>query len=273
MPAQPPAQTAAATPSANPALPADALLLITGGSRGIGAATARLAAAAGWALALNYRQDAAAAEALVAELRAGGARAWALPADVADEAQVVGLFEAVDALALAHGLSLRGVAHSAGVVDRAQRVDAMDGARLRRMVGVNLLGSLYVAREAVRRLSTRHGGTGGALVLLSSVAARLGSAGQYVDYAATKAAVDTLTLGLAREVAAEGVRVNAVRPGIIDTEIHASGGQPDRAWRLAEQIPMLRPGSADEVAQAVLWLLSPAASYTTGAVLDVTGGR
>jgi NAD(P)-dependent dehydrogenase (short-subunit alcohol dehydrogenase family) len=160
---------APSTPSTPPsvALPPDALLLITGGSRGIGAATARLAAAAGWALVLNYRSDARAAEALVAELRATGARAWALPADVADEAQVVGLFEAVDALARAHGLSLRGVAHSAGVVDRAQRVDEMDGARLRRMVGINLLGSLYVAREAVRRLSTRHGGAGGALVLLS----------------------------------------------------------------------------------------------------------
>ncbi|ACB35451.1 short-chain dehydrogenase/reductase SDR [Leptothrix cholodnii SP-6] len=252
---------------------AGSLLLITGGSRGIGAATARLAAQAGWHVVLGYASDAAAAEAVVAELHALGVMAWALQADVADEAAVGRLFSQVDTLCARNALVLRGLANNAGVVDRAQRLDEMSGERLRRMVAVNLLGSLYCAREAVRRMSTRHGGTGGAIVNLSSVAGRLGAPGQYVDYAATKGAIDTFTLGLAREVATEGVRVNAVRPGVIDTEIHASGGQPERAWQLAPQIPMQRPGAADEVAQAVVWLLSPAASYTTGAVLDVTGGR
>jgi NAD(P)-dependent dehydrogenase (short-subunit alcohol dehydrogenase family) len=260
-------------PTPTPTVTPTSLLLITGGGRGIGAATARLAAREGWQVVLGYASDAAAAEAVATELRALGAQAWTLQVDVADEASVERLFSQVDTLCARHALVLRGLANNAGVVDRAQRVDEMSGERLRRMVAVNLLGSLYCAREAVRRMSTRHGGSGGAIVNLSSVAARLGAAGQYVDYAATKAAIDAFTLGLAREVATEGVRVNAVRPGVIDTEIHASGGQPERAWQLAPQIPMQRPGSADEVAQAVVWLLSPASSYTTGAVLDVSGGR
>jgi NAD(P)-dependent dehydrogenase (short-subunit alcohol dehydrogenase family) len=249
------------------------LLLITGGSRGIGAATARLAAAAGWHVALTYASDAAAATAVVAEVQASGrrARAWAL--DVADEARVLAVCAEVDAWAAAEGLSLRGLVNNAGVVDRAQRCDEMSGERLRRMVGINLLGAMYVSREAVRRLSTRQGGAGGAIVNLSSVAARLGAAGQYVDYAATKAALDIWTQGMAREVAAEGVRVNSVRPGIIDTGIHASGGQPERAWQLAPQIPQQRPGTAEEIAQTIVWLLAPQSSYTTGAIVEVTGGR
>jgi NAD(P)-dependent dehydrogenase (short-subunit alcohol dehydrogenase family) len=250
-------------------LPGANRLLVTGGGRGIGAATARLAAQHGWDVAINYAHRRDDAERLAEELRALGRRALTVQADIADEAQVVAMFETVD-----RELGrLNGLVNNAGVVDVNARLDEMGGARLRRMVDINLMGTLYCAREAVRRMSSRHGGEGGSIVNLSSVAARLGSPGSYVDYAAAKAAVDTLSIGLAREVAAEGVRVNAVRPGIIDTEIHASGGQPDRAWRLADQIPMQRPGGADEVAQAVLWLLSPAASYTTGAVLDVGGGR
>lgn len=246
----------------------DRYLLVTGGSRGIGAAVARQAAAAGWHVAVNYARDAAAAEAVAAEVRALGRQAITLAADVADEAQVEAMFAALDAAG-----TLGGLVNNAGIVDRAQRVDEMSVARWQRMFGVNVIGSMLCARAAVRRMSTRHGGTGGAIVNLSSVAARLGAPGQYVDYAASKGAIDVFTLGLAREVAAEGVRVNAVRPGIIDTEIHASGGQPDRARALSSQIPMQRPGSADEVAAAVLWLLSDAAAYTTGALLDVTGGR
>lgn len=247
----------------------DRILLVTGGSRGIGAATARLAAARGWDVAINYTRDAAAAEAVAADVRAAGRRALLLQADVADEAQVLAMYAQVDR----EWGRLSGLVNNAGVVDVAQRVDEMDAARIRRMFEINVYGSLWCAREAVRRMSTRHGGPGGAIVNLSSVAAKLGAPGQYVDYAAAKGAIDAFTLGLAREVAAEGVRVNAVRPGIIATEIHASGGQPDRAERLAPQVPMQRAGSAEEVAEAVLWLLSDAASYTTGAVLDVSGGR
>lgn len=243
-------------------------LLVTGGSRGIGAAVARQAAAAGWNVAVNYTRDAAAAEAVAADVRAAGRRAVVLQADVSDEAQVEALFERLDALG-----GLAGLVNNAGVVDRAQRVDEMSLERWQRMFGINVTGTFLCARAAVRRLSTRHGGPGGPIVNLSSVAARLGSPGQYVDYAAAKGAVDVFTLGLARELAAEGVRVNAVRPGIIDTDIHASGGQPDRARQLSPQIPAQRPGTADEVAAAVVWLLSEAASYTTGALVDVTGGR
>lgn len=245
------------------------VLLVTGGSRGIGAAVARQAAAAGWDVAVNYARDAAAAEAVAAAVRAAGRRALTVAADVSDEAQVLAMFARVDA-----GLGrLSGLVNNAGVVDVAARVDEMSVARWQRMFGINVIGSLLCAREAVRRMSTRHGGGGGAIVNLSSAAARLGSPGQYVDYAAAKGAIDTFTLGLAREVAAEGVRVNAVRPGIIDTDIHASGGQPERVRQLAPQVPMQRAGSADEVAAAIVWLLSDAASYTTGAVLDSTGGR
>ncbi len=247
----------------------DRILLVTGGSRGIGAATARLAAARGWDVAINYTRDAAAAQAVAADVRAAGRRALLLQADVADEAQVLAMYAHLDR---AWG-RLSGLVNNAGVVDVAQRVDEMSAARIRRMFEINVYGSLWCAREAVRRMSMRHGGPGGAIVNLSSVAAKLGAPGQYVDYAAAKGAIDAFTLGLAREVAAEGVRVNAVRPGIIATEIHASGGQPDRAERLAPQVPMQRAGSAEEVAEAVLWLLSDAASYTTGAVLDVGGGR
>jgi len=248
-------------------------LLITGASRGIGAATARLAAARGWDVALNYRQDLAAAQAVAADVRALGQRAVLLQADVADEAQAVAMFVQLDGLGGADIAPLGGLVNNAGVVDVAARVDEMDGARIQRMFAVNVFSAFWCAREAVRRLSTRHGGAGGAIVNLSSAAARLGSPGQYVDYAAAKAAIDTFTLGLAREVAAEGVRVNAVRPGIIATDIHASGGQPGRAAQLSPQVPMQRAGTADEVAQAVLWLLSDGASYTTGSIVDVAGGR
>lgn len=245
------------------------VLLVTGGSRGIGAAAALQAAARGWDVAVNYARDAGAAERVAAGVRAAGRRAIAVAADVADEAAVLAMFARVD-----RELGrLGGLVNNAGVVDVAARLDQMDVARWRRMFDINVIGSLLCAREAVRRMSTRHGGAGGAIVNLGSAAARLGSPAQYVDYAASKGAIDTFTLGLAREVAAEGIRVNAVRPGIIDTDIHASGGQPDRVRQLAPQVPMQRAGTADEVAAAIVWLLSDEASYTTGAVLDSTGGR
>ena len=244
-------------------------LLITGASRGIGAATARLAAARGWDVAINYTQDATAAQAVAAHVRAAGRRALVLKGDVGVEADVVALFAAIDR----EWGPLGGLVNNAGVVDVAARVDEMSGARLQRMFSINVLGTMWAAREAVRRMSKRHGGAGGVIVNLSSAAAKLGSPGQYVDYAAAKGAVDAFTLGLAREVAAEGIRVNAVRPGIIETDIHASGGQPGRAAQLAPSVPMQRSGSAEEVAQAIVWLLSADSSYTTGSVVDVTGGR
>jgi NAD(P)-dependent dehydrogenase (short-subunit alcohol dehydrogenase family) len=244
-------------------------LLITGARRGIGAATAVLAAQRGWDVAVNYTRDAAAAEAVAAQVREHGRRAIVVQADVSVEAEVLALFAAVDRdLGALHGL-----VNNAGVVDLPSRVDQMSVARLTRMFAINLTGSFVCAREAVKRMSTRHGGSGGVIVNLSSAAARLSAAGQYVDYAAAKAGIDIFTLGLAREVANEGVRVNAVRPGIIDTDIHASGGQPDRAAQTAPMVPMQRAGSAMEVAQAIVWLLSDESSYSTGAVLDVTGGR
>lgn len=244
-------------------------ILITGGSRGIGAAAAVLAARRGWDVAINYARDAAAAERVAAQVREAGRRALVIQADVAEEPEVLAMFAAVDR----EFGALRGLVNNAGVVDLPARVDEMSLQRLQRMFAINLTGSFLCAREAVRRMSTRHGGSGGAIVNLSSAAAKLGSPGQYVDYAASKAGIDLMTLGLAREVATEGIRVNAVRPGIIDTEIHASGGLPDRAKQVAPQVPMQRAGTADEVAQAIVWLLSDEASYTTGAVLDVTGGR
>jgi NAD(P)-dependent dehydrogenase (short-subunit alcohol dehydrogenase family) len=244
-------------------------LLVTGGSRGIGAACAHLAAAAGWNVAVNYTRDAAAAEQVAAAARALGRRAIAVQADVADEAQVLAMFARVDA----EIGPLQGLINNAGVVDVPARVEEMSVQRLQRMFNINLVGSFVCAREAVKRMSTRHGGAGGAIVNLSSAAARLASAGQYVDYAASKAGIDIFTLGLAREVAAEGIRVNAVRPGIIDTDIHASGGLPDRAREMAPLVPMQRAGSAEEVARAVLWLLNDEASYVTGTCVDVAGGR
>lgn len=244
-------------------------LLVTGGSRGIGAAAAVQAAHAGWDVAVNYTHDAAAAERVAAQVRAAGRRALAVRADVADEAAVLAMFAQVDRELGALG----GLVNNAGVVDVAARVDEQTLARWQRMFAVNVMGSLLCAREAVRRMSRRHGGAGGVIVNLSSAAARLGSPAQYVDYAAAKGAIDVFTLGLAREVAAEGIRVNAVRPGIIDTEIHAAGGEPERAAQLGPQTPMKRAGTAAEVAQAIVWLLSDASSYTTGAVIDVTGGR
>lgn len=223
---------------------------------------------AGYTVAVNFASDAARAEALVADIEAAGGRAAAIRADIGVEADVVRLFDEAERLG-----TLRGLVNNAGIVDAVARVDEMSFERLRRMFDVNTLGTIVCAREAVRRMSTRHGRAGGAIVNVSSASARLGSPSQYVDYAAAKAAVEGFTVGLAREVVGEGIRVNAVRPGIIDTEIHASGGDPDRVARISSQLPMKRVGLPEEVAQAILWLLSDASSYTTGAVLDVSGGR
>jgi NAD(P)-dependent dehydrogenase (short-subunit alcohol dehydrogenase family) len=258
----------AGTPAAGPSLKPH-VLLVTGASRGIGAATARAAARAGWDVAVNYTRDAAAAAAVADDVRAEGRRAMVVQADVADEAQVLAMFAAVDATLG----RLTGLVNNAGVVDLPARVDEMSIERLQRMWAINITGSFLCAREALKRMSRRHGGPGGAIVNLSSAAAKLGSPNQYVDYAASKGAIDTFTLGLAREVATEGVRVNGVRPGVIDTDIHASGGLPDRAAQMAPSVPMQRAGTAQEVAQAVVWLLSDAASYATGTTLDITGGR
>jgi NAD(P)-dependent dehydrogenase (short-subunit alcohol dehydrogenase family) len=244
------------------------VLLVTGGSRGIGAAVVARAAAAGWSVCLTYREDVSAADHVVARARDVGVDARAVRADVAAEADVEAAFAAADAMG-----PLGGVVVNAGVVVPKSRVDAMSAARVAGMLAVNVVGAVVSCREAVRRLSTAHGGPGGSVVLVSSAASRLGSPGEYVDYAASKAAVDTLGLGLAREVAEEGVRVNVVRPGIIDTELHAAGGQPDRVARVGPSVPVGRAGTADEVAAAVVWLLGAEASYCTGSVLDVAGGR
>ncbi|MBV5294138.1 MAG: SDR family oxidoreductase [Curvibacter lanceolatus] len=245
------------------------VVLVTGGSRGIGAATALLAAQQGYAVAVNYTANSLAADEVVRQIRAGGGQAVAVQADVADEAQVLGMFAKIDAKLG----RLSALVNNAGVVDVTARVEDMSVARWRRMFDINVIGTMLCAREAVRRMSHRHGGEGGTIVNVSSAAARLGSPGQYVDYAAAKGAVDAFTIGLAKEVAAEGIRVNAVRPGLIETDIHASGGLPDRVRDLAHQVPMQRGGSAEEVAQAIVWLLSDAASYTTMSLLDVSGGR
>lgn len=247
----------------------DEILLVTGGSRGIGAATALLAARKGYAVAVNFASNEAAAQEVVGAIVAAGSRAIAVRGDVGDEAQVLAMFAEVDSRLG----RLTALVNNAGVVDRTQRVEDMGYERLRRMFDINVIGSFLCAREAVKRMSTRHGGAGGAIVNLSSAAARLGAPGQYVDYAAAKGAIDSFTIGLAKEVAAEGIRVNAVRPGLIETGIHASGGLPNRVQDLAHQVPMKRGGSAEEVAQAIVWLLSPQASYTTMSLLDVSGGR
>jgi NAD(P)-dependent dehydrogenase (short-subunit alcohol dehydrogenase family) len=245
------------------------VLLITGGSRGIGAATALLAARQGWAVAVNYASHSLAADEVVRSIRAEGGKAMAVQADVSDEAQVLAMFQKIDAKLG----PLSGLVNNAGVVDVSARLDEMDMDRWRRMFDINVMGTLVCTREAVRRMSTRHGGSGGSIVNLSSAAARLGSPGQYVDYAAAKGAVDAFTVGMAKEVAAEGIRVNAVRPGLINTDIHASGGLPNRVKDLQHQVPMQRGGRAEEVAQAIVWLLSDAASYTTMSLMDVSGGR
>ena len=245
------------------------VILITGGSRGIGAATALLAASQGYAVCISYLRNKAAADAVVSAILRTGGKALAVAADVAIEADVVRLFEAVDAT---FG-PLTALVNNAGILEHHMRLDQMDAARLTRVLATNVTGSFMCAREAVRRMSTAHGGHGGAIVNVSSAASRLGSPGEYIDYAASKAAIDTMTLGLAKEVAAEGIRVNAVRPGVIYTEIHASGGEPDRVNRVKSNVPMQRGGNPDEVAQAILWLLSDHASYTTGSFIDVAGGR
>lgn len=245
------------------------VVLITGGSRGIGAATALLAARQGWDVVLSYQSAQAAAQAVVAQVQACGRRALAVQADVAQEAQVMALFAQADT----HFGRLDALVNNAGVVDRAQRLVDMEVQRWERMLRINTIGSMLCAREAVRRMTTARGGRGGSIVNVSSIAARLGAPHQYVDYAASKAAVDAMTVGLAKEVAAEGIRVNAVRPGLIETEIHASGGQPDRVQRLAANVPMRRGGSAEEVAQAIVWLMSDASPYTTGSWLEISGGN
>jgi NAD(P)-dependent dehydrogenase (short-subunit alcohol dehydrogenase family) len=244
-------------------------ILITGGSRGIGAALSHLAARAGYRVAVNYASNADAAASVVDEIVSTGGDAFAVKADIGSESEIVAMFEAVDRR---FGI-LDALVNNAGIVDVKARVDEMSAARVERMMRVNVIGSILCAREAVRRMSTKHRGKGGAIVNVGSVASKHGAAGEYVDYAASKGAIDTFTVGLAREVATEGIRVNAVRPGIIDTEIHASGGQPGRPAAMRQFIPMQREGFTDEVAHAILWLLSDEASYTTGALLDVGGGR
>ncbi|WP_102959298.1 SDR family oxidoreductase [Mangrovicella endophytica] len=244
------------------------VMIVTGGSRGIGAATARLAAQAGYAVVVNYAQRRDAAEAVVAQITADGGRAEAVAGDVGREADILALFEAADRLG-----RLAVLVNNAGVVDAAQPVVEMSAERLERMFRINAIGSILCAREAIRRMATSRGGQGGVIVNLGSAASKLGAANQYVDYASAKGAIDTFTVGLAREVAADGIRVAAVRPGIIDTDIHASGGIPDRAASMAPSLPMRRPGTAEEVARAILWLASDAASYSSGAILDVSGAR
>ena len=245
------------------------IVLITGGSRGIGAATALLAAARGYAVCVNYRSNAAAADAVVAAIAKAGGSAIAVQGDVSVEADVVRLFETCDARLG----RLTALVNNAAILETQARVESVDAARLQRILATNVIGAFMCAREAVKRMSTKHGGNGGAIVNLSSRASVLGAPGEYVDYAASKAAVDTLTIGLSQEVAGEGIRVNAVRAGIIYTEIHASGGEPGRVDRMKAFVPMRRGGTAEEVAHAILWLLSEDASYTTGSFLDVSGGR
>ncbi|MFJ3059038.1 SDR family oxidoreductase [Herbaspirillum sp. NPDC087042] len=248
---------------------AEKVIIVTGGSRGIGAATARLAGQRGYAVAVNYVSNRDAAETVAAEIRAAGSRAITVAGDVAREEDVVKLFATVD-----RELGpVTALVNNAGVLDHQSRLDAMSAERINRVLIANITGSLLCAREAVKRMSTRHGGQGGAIVNLSSMAAKLGGPGEYVDYAASKGAIDAFTIGLAKEVANEGIRVNAVRPGLIYTDIHASGGEAGRVDRLKDAVPMKRGGTAEEVAHAILWLLSEEASYATGTFIDVSGGR
>jgi NAD(P)-dependent dehydrogenase (short-subunit alcohol dehydrogenase family) len=244
-------------------------LLITGASRGIGAATARLAGERGYAVCINYRANTTAADTLVQEIKAKGGDAIAIRADVGSESDVARMFREVDECF--GGLSA--LVNNAGILEQQMRLDAMDAARLQRVFTTNVTGSFLCAREAVRRMSTRHGGKGGVIVNVSSMAAQLGAPGEYIDYAATKAAIDAMTIGLAQEVAGESIRVNSVRPGVINTEIHSTGGEPNRVERVKDSIPMKRAGEPQEVAKAILWLLSDEASYCTGAFIDVSGGR
>jgi len=245
------------------------IALITGASRGIGAATALWAARKGWNVVLSYQHDARAAQAVVQEVERLGGQALAVQADMAHEPDLLALFAVVDQ----RFGRLDALVNNAGVVDTAQKVADYSAARLERMFRINTIGAFLCAREAVRRMSTAHGGRGGAIVNVSSIAARLGAPSQYVDYAASKGALDVMTLGLAKEVAGEGIRVNAVRPGLIATDIHASGGQPDRVQRLAPGIPMQRGGTAQEVAAAIVWLMSDESPYTTGSLLEISGGN
>jgi len=242
--------------------------VITGGSRGIGAASASALARRGWSVYIGYRSDTDAARRVVKECEALGATALAVPVDVGSAPSVVSFFAAAEQLG-----TIGALVNNAGIVDRRSRVDEMTAERLQRMFTINTVGPFLCAGEAVRRMSTRHGGAGGSIVNVSSAASRLGSPGQYVDYAASKGAIDTMTLGLAKEVAQEGIRVNAVRPGLIDTEIHSSGGEPDRVRLLEHEIPIQRGGRPEEVANAIVWLCSAEASYVTGALVDVSGGR
>lgn len=245
------------------------VMLITGASRGIGAATARLAARQGYALCLNFHQREDAANQVLKQVRAAGVSAITVKADVADESQVLQMFEVIDR----EFGRLDVLVNNVGMLEQQMRLEQMDAARWMRVLGANVIGSFLCAREAIKRMSTKHGGQGGSIINLSSIAARLGAPGEYIDYAAAKGAIDSMTVGLAREVAGEGIRVNAVRPGVIHTEIHASGGEPDRIERVKASVPMGRGGQAEEIAEAILWLASEQASYTTGALLDVSGGR
>ena len=245
------------------------VMIVTGGSRGIGAATARIAAARGYDVCVNYRQDAAAAASVVDDIEKAGRRAIAVAGDISSEKDVVNLFETSDAQLG----PLKVLINNAGIVGAQSRVEDYTLERLQQMFAINITGAFLCAREAVRRMSTRNGGTGGAIVNVSSAAARLGAPNEYVDYAASKGAMDSMTIGLSKEVAAEGIRVNAVRPGLIYTDIHASGGEPGRVERLKEGVPMQRGGEADEVARVILWLASDESSYTTGSLVECSGGR
>jgi NAD(P)-dependent dehydrogenase (short-subunit alcohol dehydrogenase family) len=246
----------------------DRVAIITGGSRGIGRATAIAAAARGFRICVGYASNEAAARQVVAAIEAKNGKAIAVKCDVSRESDILAMFKAADEFG-----TLGALINNAGIVGRTSRVDEMSAERISQMMAVNVTGSMLCAREAVKRMSTRHGGKGGVIVNLSSVAAKLGSPNTYVDYAASKGAIDSFTIGLGHEVAGEGIRVAAIRPGLIDTEIHASGGEPDRAHKLSHMVPMKRVGTADEIANAIVWLMSDEASYVTSAILDVSGGR